>query len=94
MSQDSSRSGVWLVLMAAMLWGTTGTSQAFAPAGFDPMVIGTLRLAIGGVSMLLIVLLKHSLVLLYQDQKFLNLHMLYQPLLQQSFLLRKLEQLL
>lgn len=57
MQQDDSRSGVWFVLMAAMLWGTTGTAQAFAPVGFDPMVIGTLRLAIGGVSMLLIVLM-------------------------------------
>lgn len=57
MQNDNSRTGVWFVLMAAMLWGTTGTSQAFAPAGFDPMVIGTLRLAIGGVSMLLIVLI-------------------------------------
>lgn len=57
MLQDNSRSGVWFVLMAAMLWGTTGTSQAFAPAGFDPMVIGTLRLALGGFTMLLIVLL-------------------------------------
>ena len=44
MQQDDSRSGVWFVLMAAILWGTTGTTQAFAPAGFDPMVIGTLRL--------------------------------------------------
>lgn len=57
MQQDSARSGVWFVLMAAMLWGTTGTAQAFAPVGFDPMVIGTLRLAIGGVSMMLIVLM-------------------------------------
>ena len=58
MQEDNTRSGVWFVLMAAMLWGTTGTSQAFAPAGFDPMVIGTLRLALGGGFMLLIVLLQ------------------------------------
>jgi DME family drug/metabolite transporter len=58
MQEDNSRSGVWFVLMAAILWGTTGTSQAFAPAGFDPMVIGTLRLALGGGFMLLIVLLQ------------------------------------
>ena len=57
MQQNDSRSGTWFVLMAAMLWGTTGTTQAFAPVGFDPMVIGALRLAIGGVSMLPIVLL-------------------------------------
>ncbi len=56
MQENDSRSGVWFVLMAAMLWGTTGTTQAFAPVGFDPMVIGTLRLALGGVAMLLIVL--------------------------------------
>lgn len=61
MPQDNSRVGAWFVLMAATLWGTTGTSQAFAPAGFDPMVIGTLRLALGGVTMLLIVLLTTGL---------------------------------
>ena len=55
---DQSKSGVWFVLMAATLWGTTGTAQAFAPVGFDPMVIGTLRLAIGGGAMLLLVLLQ------------------------------------
>lgn len=56
MQSNDSRTGVWFVLMAAMLWGTTGTTQAFAPAGFDPMVIGTLRLALGGIAMLLVVL--------------------------------------
>ena len=59
MSQsEQSRSGVWFVLMAATLWGTTGTAQAFAPVGFDPLVIGTLRLALGGGVMLLLVLLQ------------------------------------
>lgn len=41
-------SGHWFVLAAALLWGTTGTAQAFAPAGFDPRVIGALRLLVGG----------------------------------------------
>ena len=49
-----SRGGAWFVLLAAALWGTTGTSQAFAPAGFDSTVIGTLRLAIGGVALLML----------------------------------------
>ena len=44
--------GHWLVLGAALLWGTTGTAQAFAPAGFNPLVIGTLRLLIGGFALL------------------------------------------
>ena len=31
-----------------MLWGTTGTSQALAPAGSSPAAIGALRLLLGG----------------------------------------------
>lgn len=54
-------SGPWLVLGAALLWGTTGTAQAFAPAGFDPMVIGALRLLIGGLALLLLALVRGEL---------------------------------
>ena len=61
MAQGNSRVGIWCVLMAATLWGTSGTSQAFAPAGFDPLVTGTLRLALGSATMLLIVLLTAGL---------------------------------
>ena len=60
MQTNQERSGTWFVLMAAMLWGTTGTSQAFAPTGFDPMVIGTMRLAIGGSAMLLMVVMRRG----------------------------------
>jgi len=45
-------SGHWLILGGAILWGTTGTAQAFAPVGFDPLVIGTLRLLVGGLALL------------------------------------------
>ncbi len=51
-----STGGAWFVLLAATLWGTTGTSQAFAPEGFDPTVIGTLRLVIGGAVLLALAL--------------------------------------
>jgi drug/metabolite transporter, DME family len=37
------------VLFAAVLWGTTGTAQAFAPSTAHPMAIGAARLAVGGV---------------------------------------------
>jgi len=53
--------GVWFVLGAAMLWGTTGTAQSFAPAGFDPLVIGTCRLTIGGAALLLLALWRREL---------------------------------
>lgn len=45
------------ILMAAMLWGTTGTAQAFAPDSAHPIAIGAIRLAVGGLSLLLITLL-------------------------------------
>ncbi len=55
-SKRAPGNGVWFILGAAMLWGTTGTAQTFAPRGFDPMVIGGMRLAIGGVVLLLLAL--------------------------------------
>lgn len=45
--------GAWLVLMAAICWGTTGTAQAFAPLGATPAAVGAVRLAIGGAVLLL-----------------------------------------
>lgn len=40
--------GPLLILLAAVLWGTTGTSQALAPTGSSPQEIGALRLLVGG----------------------------------------------
>ncbi len=48
MSAADTQKGVFFVVLAAMLWGTTGTAQAFAPAGYDPKVIGAMRLLVGG----------------------------------------------
>jgi len=47
----------FLVLFAAMLWGTTGTAQAFAPESAHPIAIGAMRLAVGGMSLLVVALL-------------------------------------
>lgn len=38
----------FLILCAAILWGTTGTAQALAPAAAHPVAIGAARLAVGG----------------------------------------------
>lgn len=46
------RNGIWLVLSAAVLWGTTGTAQALAPEGAEPASIGTIRLVLGGLALL------------------------------------------
>ncbi|RIW31974.1 EamA family transporter [Bacillus salacetis] len=44
-----------LILLAAVLWGTTG-AQALAPRGADPLVIGAVRLAFGGIPLLILIL--------------------------------------
>lgn len=43
------------ILIAALFWGTTGTTQAFAPEAAHPIAIGATRLAVGGSFLLLIV---------------------------------------
>lgn len=45
-------SGELLVLLSAVLWGTTGTAQALAPEAANPVAIGTLRLVLGGTGLL------------------------------------------
>jgi drug/metabolite transporter, DME family len=42
-----------LVLAAAILWGTTGTAQSFAPPGVSPLSIGSVRLAVGGMALII-----------------------------------------
>jgi len=56
----TGRGGIWFVLAAAVLWGTTGTSQGLAPAGVAPPVIGAVRLAVGGLALLLLAMLRGS----------------------------------
>ncbi len=53
--------GYWLVLAAACLWGTNGTAQALAPEGAQPIIIGTLRIAVGGLTLLAIAAARGSL---------------------------------
>jgi DME family drug/metabolite transporter len=51
---SKTRNGKWFVLAAAVLWGTTGTAQAFAPQGAQPAVVGTVRLIIGSFALLIL----------------------------------------
>lgn len=61
MSRPQSRlRGEWLVLAAAVLWGTTGTAQAFGPENAQPAAIGALRLLLGGLALLIFALLRGS----------------------------------
>ena len=49
-------SSIIMILLAAMLWGTTGTTQALAPETAHPIAIGATRLAVGGIFLLGLVL--------------------------------------
>jgi DME family drug/metabolite transporter len=53
-----NKTSFFLVLFGAILWGTTGTAQHFAPEGAHPIAVGTMRLAVGGSVLFLLVLLK------------------------------------
>jgi drug/metabolite transporter, DME family len=52
----TSGKGAWFIIASAMLWGTTGTSQALAPAASSPQIIGAVRLLVGGLALALIAL--------------------------------------
>lgn len=50
-----------IVLSAAILWGTTGTAQTFIPTTVDPFFVSMLRLAIGGIILLMVLGLMRKL---------------------------------
>lgn len=43
-----------LVVLAAVLWGTTGTAQALGPDDLDPLVVGWVRMAVGGAGLVVL----------------------------------------
>ena len=61
MMEVRAYSGQFYVFAAAVLWGTTGTAQALAPHGVEPVSIGTLRLVIGSLGLLVLALLRGGL---------------------------------
>ncbi len=59
MDRQAPIGGMILIGVAAVLWGTTGTTQALAPGDSSPPVIGALRLLVGGAGLLLYSLLRN-----------------------------------
>lgn len=53
----SKRIAYLTVLLGAMLWGTTGTAQTFMPLTVHPLAVGASRLAVGGFTLLFIMLI-------------------------------------
>ena len=53
---------VVMVLLAAVMWGTTGTARALAPADATPLAVGAVRIAIGGAVLVAIALARGTLL--------------------------------
>ncbi len=49
------------MLVGAILWGTTGTAQTFMPQTIHPLAVGASRLAVGGFSLLVILLIMRKI---------------------------------
>lgn len=47
--------GFVFILLAGVLWGTCGTAQSLAPAGWDPLILADLRMLLGGLFLLVLV---------------------------------------
>ncbi|HJF32667.1 MAG TPA: EamA family transporter [Sporosarcina psychrophila] len=57
----SQRISYLVVLLGAVLWGTTGTAQTFMPQTIHPLAVGASRLAVGGFSLLFILLIMRKI---------------------------------
>ncbi|AST90307.1 EamA family transporter [Sutcliffiella cohnii] len=77
------RVSILFVLVAAILWGTTGTAQALAPAGVHPISFGAMRLAIGGLTLFVFIWIQGNISFHNWPKKLLFLAVicmtLYQP---------------
>jgi DME family drug/metabolite transporter len=48
---NDSRIGALFILLATVIWGTTGTAQTFLPASVSSLTIGAVRLAIASLAL-------------------------------------------
>src|SRR5207248_5523623 len=55
------RAALLMVLLAAVMWGTTGTARALAPADASPISVGAVRIAIGGAALVIVALVRGTL---------------------------------
>ncbi|MCP3664137.1 MAG: EamA family transporter [Gammaproteobacteria bacterium] len=65
-AQSNENLGKLMVLGCAILWGTNGTAQALGPSEAQPLVLGVLRLFIGGFLLYIPVLLRGNLIHSFQ----------------------------
>ena len=44
-----ANSGAWALVLASLLWGTTGTAASFMPDSVSPLAIGASTMTVGGI---------------------------------------------
>ena len=47
-------SGAWALVLASVLWGTTGTAASFLPDDVSPLAIGASTMTVGGILLFLV----------------------------------------
>lgn len=47
--RTASNSGAWALVLASLLWGTTGTAASFMPGDVSPVAIGASTMVVGGL---------------------------------------------
>ncbi|CAN5384710.1 EamA family transporter [soil metagenome] len=47
-------SGAWALVLASVLWGTTGTAASFFPDSVSPLAIGASTMTVGGILLFLV----------------------------------------
>ncbi|MBX3099956.1 MAG: EamA family transporter [Salinibacterium sp.] len=48
-SSPSRGSGAWALVLASLLWGTTGTAASFFPDSVSPLAVGSSTMTVGGL---------------------------------------------
>jgi len=46
---SSNNSGAWALVLASLLWGTTGTAASFLPDSVSPLAVGASTMTVGGL---------------------------------------------
>lgn len=54
MTTRTSSPGAWALVVASLLWGTTGTAASFLPPSVSPLAIGASTMAVGGALLFLV----------------------------------------
>ena len=52
--------GSMMLILAGVFWGASGTLQAFGPEGISPLVLGAIRITVGGLCLTVFVLCREG----------------------------------